>query len=141
MANPRGSGGRQALQGASLCLRAEREARPLNSVENAAELVLSGEAEPFTSCRGKIVVDGTTLPDLGIFVFDGGIDFDYRMGTDWQQPQLLAFFRLRHTLANLDPKNPKPVPALDDHVLPEIAARFRRCWERFVAEGPERDRC
>lgn len=121
-------------RGASLCLRADPAARPLDSVENAAELVLSGEAEPFHFVQGGIVVDGTTLPDLGVSVFDGGIDFDYRMGAEWRSPQLAAFFRLLHTLANLDSKDPKPAPILEEHVLPAVAAQFRRCWEQFVSD-------
>jgi hypothetical protein len=120
-------------RGASLCLRSGPEARPLDSVQNAAELVLSGEAEPFHFLQRGIVIDGTTLPDLGVSVFDGGVDFDYRMGADWKSPQVVAFFRLLQTLATFDPTDPQPVPALEDHVLPEVAAKFRHCWERFVA--------
>jgi hypothetical protein len=67
-------------QGASYWSVSQSQARPLDSVPNAAELVLSGEAEPFHFVLRGITMDGTVVPDLGVFVFDEGLDFGYRVG-------------------------------------------------------------
>jgi hypothetical protein len=109
----------------------QSEERRLDSVPNAAELVLSGEAEPIQFLLGGIVIDGTVLPDLGIFVFEGGIELDYRMGEEWRSPELTAFFRLLLNLAKLDRNSSL---ALEDGTPPEVIVKFQRCWQRFIAE-------
>src|SRR5262245_26156890 len=44
---------------------------PLDSVSNAAALVVSGEAEAFHVVFGGIESRGMNIPDLGVFVFPG----------------------------------------------------------------------
>ena len=53
---------------------------PLESVPNAAALVVLGEAEPIHFVLRDIDVGGVRLPDLGVFVFADQIALDYRMG-------------------------------------------------------------
>ena len=118
-------------RGASYWSVTQSQERPLDSVPNAAELVLSGQAEPFHFVLRGIAVDGAVLPDLGIFVYDRGIDFDYRMGIEWRAHELEAFFGLLLKLTRLDSNSSV---ALEDHVLPEVAAQFQRCWKRFIDE-------
>jgi hypothetical protein len=118
-------------RGASYWSVTHAQERPLDSVPNAAELVVSGEAEPFHSVLRGIAVEGAVIPDLGIYVYDRGIDFDYRMGIEWRAQEVEAFFGLLLKLARLDSNSSV---ALEDHVLPEVAAQFQRCWQRLIDE-------
>ena len=67
---------------------------PLNSVPNAAALVVSREAKPFHFVLGNVDMSGVRLPDLGVFVFDDQIAIDYRMGEEWRSTELRALFEL-----------------------------------------------
>lgn len=107
------------------------EARPLDSVSNAAALVVSGEAEAFHVVFCGIQSGGVAIPDLGVFVFPDQLTLDYRMGLAWGPIQLAAFFRLLGELASLDPD---ASISLEEGVLPDMAARFQNAWLRWSAE-------
>ena len=79
------------------------QATPLDSVSNAARLVVTGEAEPFHSVLHGITYFGAVIPDLGVFVFQDAISLDYRMGTDWNAAKLTALFELLYQLQRIDP--------------------------------------
>ncbi|SRR6266536_385208 len=75
---------------------------PLDSVPNAAQLVVTGEADVFhTVLRGMTFFD-TIIPDLGVFVFQDTISLDYRMGSDWNAAAVTALFELLRHLHHLD---------------------------------------
>jgi hypothetical protein len=116
-------------QGATFWSVTHARDRPLDSVPNAAVLVVSGDAHAFHFLLRGIEVDGIRLPDLGVFLFDEGIELDYRMGPEWRSAEVVAFFRLLLNLASLDPNASL---TLQDHVPPEVVAQFQRCWRRFV---------
>jgi hypothetical protein len=104
---------------------------PLDSVPNAAALVVSGEAEPFHFVLRDIDMSGVRLPDLGVWVCDDQIAIDYRMGTGWRSTTVRALFELLLAIAQLDPETSV---RLDPKVLPDVAERFNTCWSRFLAE-------
>ena len=104
---------------------------PLDSVPNAAALVVCGEAEPFHFVLRDIEMSGVRLPDLGVWVFDDQIAIDYRMGPEWGSTQLRALFQL---LMELSRSDPKARVTLDPKTLAEVADRFQACWSRFVSE-------
>jgi hypothetical protein len=81
------------------------EARRLNvnSVENAADLVISGAAEPFHVVLRGVSFEGTSIPDLGVFVFLDEVDLDYRMGPEWSRSGVEALLRLLIMLRGLAP--------------------------------------
>jgi len=107
------------------------EERPLDSVPNAASLVLSGEAEPFHVVLGGLRSNGAVVPDLGVFVFPGRLTLDYRMGPGWGPGELRGLFRLLSDLAALDPSTSVSLQA---GVVPEVAGRFRSAWCRYQTE-------
>ena len=60
----------------------------LDSVSNAAALVVAGDAHPFVVVLGGIQAHDTTIPDLGVFVFPDQLTLFYRMGPDWDLCEL-----------------------------------------------------
>jgi hypothetical protein len=75
---------------------------PVESVPNAAELVVSGEAAGFHVVLEGICFKGAVVPDLGVFVFPSAICLDYRMGPEWTSAKLEALFELLHQLQRID---------------------------------------
>jgi hypothetical protein len=110
--------------------KTEKEERPVDSVSNAAVLVVSGEAEAFHLVLGGIQLGGGAIPDIGVFVFPDQLCLDYRMGTAWGPHELEAFFAL---LAELTALDPQASVSLEEGVLAEIADRFQQVWHRWVA--------
>jgi hypothetical protein len=110
----------------------DEEARPLDSVPNAATLVVSGEAEPFHVLLVGVQPRGITLPDLGVFVDADRLTLDYRMGDEWGPAEVESLFALLSSLAAFDPRSSV---SLQEGVLPEVEARFQRVWRRFLKEN------
>jgi hypothetical protein len=104
--------------------------RPLDSVPNAAFLVVSGEAEAFHVVLGGIQSCGVAIPDIGVFVLPHRLCLDYRMGTTWGPGELEAFFALLAELMALDPQ---ASISLEEGVLPEVAVRFQQVWHWWNA--------
>jgi hypothetical protein len=105
--------------------------RAVDSVPNAAALVVSGEAEAFHVVLGGIQTESVTIPDLGIFVFPDQLALDYRMGPAWGPKELEALFDLLGELVALDPR---ASVSFEEGVLPEVVARFTSAWRRWAAE-------
>lgn len=105
--------------------------RPLDSVTNAAALVVSGEAAPFHVVFSGIQSGGVSVPDVGVFVFQDQLALDFRMGPAWGPRELEAFFGVLGELASLDPNASL---SLHEGVLPDEAARFQNAWRRWSAE-------
>jgi hypothetical protein len=78
---------------------------PIKFDENPAELVLSGEAEPFHVVFGGMrSSSGAIIPDLGLFILGSTqISLDYRMGKDWNRAAIEGLFELMLTLKRLAP--------------------------------------
>jgi hypothetical protein len=105
--------------------------RPLDSVSNAAALVVSGEAEAFHVVLGGIRSRSVAISDLGVFVFPNQLALDYRMGPAWGPKELEALFGLLGELASLDPDASL---SLEEGVLPDVVVRFQNAWRRWSAE-------
>jgi hypothetical protein len=73
------------------------------TVPHSAMLVAHGVASHFHHCVGGLLIDGTVLPELGLFVFKDSIEIDYRMGPEWTRNCILAFLELLHRLVRLAP--------------------------------------
>ena len=108
--------------------RTREASLPVDSVPNAAALVAAGRAEPFHHCLGGIVAGGTELPVLGVFVWPGTIELDYRMGQEWGPQQVAGFFRLLRDCCELDPGG-IVIPAESEG--PPYPDRFMRAWARY----------
>jgi hypothetical protein len=94
---------------------------PVDAVPNAAELVVSGEAESFHAVLRGISFDGAVIPDLGVFVFPEAIYLDYRMGAEWGPAQVSALFELLNELQLLDKD---AVVSLPEQCTAEARKRF-----------------
>lgn len=103
----------------------EEVARPVDSVPNAAALVASGKAEPFHIAVGGLVSLDVELPILGVFVWQEGVEIDYRMGQEWGPSQVGGFFELLRNCCALD-SNAVIVPA--DSEGPPYPDRFVQGW-------------
>ncbi len=103
----------------------------LDSVPNAAALVVAGEADPFVVWLGGIQAQDTTIPDLGLFVFDDGLELIYRMGPDWGPCELEALFQVLVELSDLDSN---ATISLEEDVLADVEARFQKAWRRWAVQ-------
>jgi hypothetical protein len=65
---------------------------------DAARLVACGLAEPFHLLAPGLEFAKAVIPDLGVFVWADEVTLDYRMGPEWDRPQLLALFELLRQL-------------------------------------------
>ena len=109
----------------------EQEERRVDSVPNAAALVVSGDAEPFHLVFSGIEIDGTSIPDLGVYVFPDELALNYRMGPEWGPEQVNALFSLLHELTQID-RGARLT--LEDGVVPEWIHRFEGAWSQWVRE-------
>ena len=94
---------------------------PLDSVPNAAALVVAGDAEAFHFVLQDPRVGTVPLPPLGVFVSPTEISLDYRMGPDWGAAEVGALIEL---LCELQDHAPGSRMELEKHVLPEVQAQF-----------------
>jgi hypothetical protein len=108
--------------------RAKQESVPIESVLNAAELVVSGEAESFHVVLQGITLRDTVIPDLGVFVFPDALYLDYRMGPQWSEAEVAALFELLHQLRKLDSK---AVVTLPPECLDDQKKRFAQAFEMY----------
>lgn len=92
-------------QGAYYWSKSKEIEVPIQFGENPADLVLSGEAEPFHVVFGRMrSSSGASIPDLGLFILGSTqISLDYRMGMDWNQPAIEGLFELMLSLKCLAP--------------------------------------
>ena len=98
---------------------------------NAAELVVSGVAEPFHVGASDLRFRGTMLPHLGVYLLPDELAFDYRMGPEWGEPQLFALFELLRQLADLTGGQ----VSLGRHVLGPVNVLFVREWKAYCASN------
>jgi hypothetical protein len=85
----------------------------VDSVANAALLVVSGEAEAFHIVVRGLAFGGAGIPDLGIFVFEDSISLDYRMGPEWGPAELNALFLCFCKILKIAPLAQVILPLID----------------------------
>jgi diaminohydroxyphosphoribosylaminopyrimidine deaminase/5-amino-6-(5-phosphoribosylamino)uracil reductase len=92
-----------------------------------AKMVVSGVAVPPHFLVSIRVLD-EDLPELGARLWPDGLSLNYRMGDEWNQPKVLAFFELLSTLCDLDADAVlakwESVP-LDTTTLPPLFAEYQ----------------
>lgn len=98
---------------------------PLDAVPNAAALVVERMAEPFHVVISGLRFQDTIVPDLGMFIFQDQIAFDYRMGQEWGEAQVMALFELLWQICNIDLQ---AKIGLEEGVNPEVKRRFQDAW-------------
>ncbi|MCP4456587.1 MAG: hypothetical protein GY816_00950, partial [Cytophagales bacterium] len=73
-------------------------------VQNAATLVVEGKADSFHFCINVINYQGCELPEIGIFIFEDSIEFDYRMGPEWTKKSTISFFKFMLEMKRISKK-------------------------------------
>ncbi|UHQ56258.1 hypothetical protein [Microbulbifer sp. YPW16] len=86
--------------GGDLWIKTSKIEKPFLGHEDAA-LVASGDAEAFHVVLAGIAGSSTPIPDLGVFVYKDGLDFDYRMGAAWGKSEIQSFLTLLGQLCEL----------------------------------------
>jgi len=66
-----------------------------------SEQVISGVVEPFHVVLGSINFCGVILPDIGVWIDPSSLTLDYRMGSEWGQAEIQAFFNLLRQLKQM----------------------------------------
>lgn len=107
----------------------EQQDKPIDSVPNAAALVVAGHAEPFHFLCGGLTYGGEAIPNLGVCVFDDQIKLDYRMGEEWNGAKLEALFGILKELKRIDPG---AKVTIEDYALAKVRKQFETTWERFL---------
>ncbi len=110
--------------------RADRE-RLVESVPNAASLVVSGEAEAFHIVLQDPRVGAVALPPLGVFVSPDEVALEYRMGAEWGPSEVAALFAL---LCELQRTTPGLRVELEDHALAEVRHHFAAAVAQYCAQ-------
>jgi len=111
--------------------REDQQDKPVNSVANAAALVVEGRAEPFHCVCHGLSYEGVVLPDIGVFVCDDQIAIDYRMGQEWNALKLKALFGMLKKLKDIDIG---AEVCLEYTALRQQRKHFEATWERFLQE-------
>jgi hypothetical protein len=107
----------------------EQRDKAINSVPNAAALVVEGLAEPFHCLCQGLTFEGIQIPDLGVFIFDDHITLDYRMGEEWNAKKLKALFGI---LKELKWICPEAKVSIEDYALAKVRRHFESTWEKYL---------
>ncbi len=102
----------------------------IDSVPNAAQLVVTGEAEIFHTVLQGITFAGAVIPDLGVFVFPDMIALDYRMGAEWDAAKLAALFELLRQLQLIDPN--ASISLSETFFSPVWRTRFSAAFDAYM---------
>jgi hypothetical protein len=106
--------------------------RSITSVGNAATLVTEYRASHFHIVVIGISLNGMTIPDLGVFVFQKNISLDYRMGSRWEPAQLSALFKL---LSQIKKIAPEMNITLQEGEPEENQKRFQKALNQYFLEN------
>jgi hypothetical protein len=98
---------------------------------DAAKLVAEGVAEPFHVLAPGLEFAGAVLPDLGVFVWPDELTLDYRMGSEWDRPQLIGLFEFLRQLASIASGQ----VGLGRHVPPHVDVQFVGEWRAYCEEN------
>lgn len=110
----------------------DQQEQPINSVPNAADLVVQARAEPFHFVCEGLTYEGVVLPDIGVFVFGDQIALDYKMGKEWDAVKLNALFGILKEVKGIDSRAKISIEA---YALPQVRKQFERTWRRFSEAG------
>ena len=76
---------------------------PIKSLDDPAQLVISGAADPFRHGLTQLSISGVELPQLTVAVSPSEISFDYRMGSEWGPSEVAALFDFLRSIHQMAP--------------------------------------
>jgi hypothetical protein len=105
---------------------------PIESLPDAAEWVVTGEAEPFHHCVQDLSLEGVVLPEIGVFVLPQALNLDYRMGPEWDSIKVAGLFQLLERVRALAPS-----ARIGPSELMPASERFRSAlaWHKGLRES------
>lgn len=104
--------------------RLEREFE-VDACPDVVGAVVRGDSLPVHFVLLDVSVAGVPLPELGIRVEPDGIGIDWRMGSEWERRQLVAFFEFIYELASLAPQSRFEFRAIGGEM-------FLSAWKYFL---------
>ena len=76
---------------------------PIKSLDDPAQLVISGSADSFRHGLTQFSVSGVDIPQLTVAVSPNEIEFDYRMGPEWGPSQVVALLDFLWSIQQMAP--------------------------------------
>ena len=83
-------------------LEEERDIK-ITELSNPALYYMQGKSESFRHGLVEFEICGTKIPQLSIAVNESGVEFDYRMRTEWEVKELDALFHFLYQIKRLAP--------------------------------------
>lgn len=105
---------------------------PIREVAYPARAFARGEVESFRHCLAGLVIATVELPTLSISVESAGVSFDYRMGPEWGEPEVLALFEFLRLLRQLVPN--AHVFQADEGGYEHPSPEFSQALQAYCAE-------
>lgn len=89
------------------CLWSLEENRDIKitDISNPALYYIQGKSESFRHGLEEFYFNGVKIPQLTIYIGESGIDFDYRMGKEWNKIKLISLFEFLHEIRKIAPKS------------------------------------
>jgi hypothetical protein len=97
--------------------------------DNPSNLVVDGKAEPFHICFGGIISPtGKKIPNLGLYVFQDCLAFDYRKGPEWDLEAIKGLFEL---LMKILKGNNNPTISHKSNIDDPEGTIFQNIWHDY----------
>jgi len=103
----------------------------ITDLDDPAQLVLDGRAEPFRHGLTRFSISDVEIPQLTVAVAPNSIEFDYRMGSEWGPSQVAALFDFLWAIQQLAPD------ARISHVHEggsKCSLNFTNAWNQFTRD-------
>ena len=100
----------------------------LNEAKNPAGLVATNQVAPFHFCVEGLTVDGTELPELGVFIFADSIEFNWRCGEQWTQRAIGVFFEMLNACVRIAPTAFLRIPNVEPPIEPD---KILKAWQKL----------
>jgi len=102
----------------------------LTSPSQAVELFQSGKIESFRFPASDIAIGDHSLPTLGFGIYsDKCLEFDYRMGTEWTDSKIQAFFKFMTAIITLSPS--AQIGRCEEGCYPNFSPEFAAALASF----------
>lgn len=107
---------------------------PIREITFPARTLIKGKVEEFHHCLEGLFVDGVKLPTHTIFVDQVGVTFDYRVGSEWGEREVLALFEFLRQLWQIAP-NARIVQADEGAYSSKQNLEFSEALKAYVANA------
>ena len=74
-------------------------------IPNPALYYIQGKSEPFRHGLEEFYFNGVKVPQLTIYIGESSIEFDYRMGKEWDEKKLISLFEFLYEIRKIAPKS------------------------------------